>query len=579
MASPSVTAKAYPGVNYITWKVIPEAKSYEVYRSADGKSYTYTVVAVADNQASDVPSRAVYTPSTKGSASVKAVVPQAGLNVTEFTDSYSKNYFKKWADAESIAKNSTQVLVNAIQDGASVGSADGDFYATFPATAGFKYGVQFLKKSEYEATGKSTKATSFTSNYKENYTANYTNTTLSAGTYEAYLTIASVSNLYQSTLYDLGSIEVKDIGESSATGTPSATYLTSSSARISWTPAKLTATGDYTATTNYKVYRASVADNYTALTALTGSVVAGTADSTSTSTTSISKVYYIDDTSITDNTVIYKYYVVHTDGTYYASEAKEAELTAYASSVTDVSSLSFDVEKIVIGTDNLTNDIKVSMTKDHEEQTLALSWVNLGVDPVIANAEIAESAFAALTLENENTFEDSYIAYKKDAENGTYLIKLVVSEDGYKDAVLYETLTITDPIVSTDYLTVSAALDGTSKTAVKVTVVEQAFRANGDTSTDVIGNYTYALYKVTTTTDYVSTYSYNVTVKTEKVKDLSLSAGDGTTYTSKEYFQVSDDTITQSTAKTSVSVVYYVVKTHTASKAEEVATSSSLTSY
>ena len=101
--APRVTAKAYPGVNYISWEPVTSAQGYKIYRVqdgdssvlrnvasdvtcyadiassdhilADGKEYKYIVEAVSDT---DPASREVYVKNSQGSASVKAIVPAAG---------------------------------------------------------------------------------------------------------------------------------------------------------------------------------------------------------------------------------------------------------------------------------------------------------------------------------------------------------------------------------------------------------------------------------------------------------------------------------------------------------------------
>ena len=252
VGSPSVKAKAYPGVNYIEWTAVPQAAHYELYRTADGETnsallldtsatgdtgklayadvakadlaladgvtYKYTVFAiganVGANTAASGASRAVYLKSSQGSATVKAIVPTLATDLAKFTDlkvNTYKDYLAKFA------KISDPVIVN------------GKFSTQFKATAGLKYAIQFLKadwitnKISYanakdaEAAGVSI---TWKDNYKENFLANLEGMTKESGKFTAYLTIASVSDLYNtSVVQDLGTIEVKDIGEKSGNAT------------------------------------------------------------------------------------------------------------------------------------------------------------------------------------------------------------------------------------------------------------------------------------------------------------------------------------------------------------------------
>ena len=43
LKTPSVTAKAYPGVNLVSWDVVPGAEKYEVYRYETGMLQTRTL--------------------------------------------------------------------------------------------------------------------------------------------------------------------------------------------------------------------------------------------------------------------------------------------------------------------------------------------------------------------------------------------------------------------------------------------------------------------------------------------------------------------------------------------------------
>ena len=100
LKTPSVTAKAYPGVNLVSWDVVPGAEKYEVYRYETGKatdmdvvqtgvnvqyvdtdvqnnvSYTYEVMARGN-----VSTRKVVTfDSATGKATVTGIVPPASTS-------------------------------------------------------------------------------------------------------------------------------------------------------------------------------------------------------------------------------------------------------------------------------------------------------------------------------------------------------------------------------------------------------------------------------------------------------------------------------------------------------------------
>lgn len=149
LSTPSVTAKAYPGVNIVSWKPVSGAQSYNVciYEEGtfkkssivkdkcyfadsnlvDGKKYKYTVEAVGER---NMPARSVYvTNSSLGEASAKAIVPPAGTNALELA-TYEKGYD---ANAEKkMALTPEDVTVRQYKD---------SVYVSFPAKAYLKYGV------------------------------------------------------------------------------------------------------------------------------------------------------------------------------------------------------------------------------------------------------------------------------------------------------------------------------------------------------------------------------------------------------------------------------------------------------
>ena len=539
LASPSVSAKAYPGVNYITWEPIAGAESFELYRTtdgensstkiaavsgtqteyadiagsdhvlSDGKSYKYTVIAVSSSD----PSRSVYVKSSQASVSVTAIVPTAGTNVADFTDSYSKSYFKK-LDSTNLSKNVT------------VSATDGFVYAEYPATAGFKYGVTIFDAKEYEALGNDAVNNATTANYKADYKAEFKNASAitSAGNYVAVAKIDSVSTLYTPTYVKLGSVEVKNIGESSATSGTSAAWIAEKTARISWTPAKLKATGENTATTNYRVYRSSDADN--TWVSVEGSVVNGEKETTTAGTTTVASVYYIDDDTVEDNSIGYTYHVVHTvvhtDGTYYGTYTasdNEDSLAKFAYAQTGVPSVTANPHNN--DATGVADTIKIVATKNATDynQTLAISYVKLA-DDADGNAvkTYAADSFTSIDLANNNGETDSYTVYIKDAAAGTYLIKVTASETGKTDNTVYTLVTVDAADVSVNG--VYANFDKFTIDASEVKAVTIVDTEINDV-TDALSNYTYGLYKVVITA--TENYTNIVTVATTPVKeDISL---------------------------------------------------------
>lgn len=554
--APSVTAKAYPGVNYISWEPVTSAQGYTVYRVkdgvastlrtvksnvtsyadiadsthvlSDGKEYKYIVEAISDTD--PALSRAVYVKNSQGSATVKAIVPPSGSPAisAEPTSASGKDYIKKYYEK----------LVTKAAENVNFSVKNGKFYAEYPATAGFKYGINAAEKGKYDALGESSVlAPKFISNYKEDYKAEETKTVPSSGEFEIFLTVGSVSDLYKPVVLKIGSETVKDIGEASSISNVSAKYVAKKSVIVSWKPATLTATGKKSPVSNFKVYRSSDADS--SWTAISSEVKEGQAvGSTSAGPAAVSEGYYITDT-VEDDSIGYKYYVVHTDGTYYGSSYGQASLSGVTAAETDEPTLT--VSKFV-GNTSGAYTVKISSTKANEKQTLALSYVKLAEDAKDKVLEYILSDFTALELSNNNGYADSYINYIEKAAAGTYLVKLTASEEGKKDSSVYKIVIVSDAAVNTSSLSVSS--DGT-----KVTVTEGIAK---DSKTDSVANYTYTLYKVVSTTS--KDYLASVTVETKPLGKVELAYPAGeTAYCTKDIEDVKSK-------ETNVKTLYYVVK-------------------
>ena len=557
--APSVTAKAYPGVNYISWEPVTSAQGYTVYRVkdgvastlgtvesnvvsyadiastdhvlSDGKEYKYIVEAMSETD--PALSRAVYVKNSQGSATVKAIVPPAGSPAisAEPASASGKDYIKKYYEK----------LVTKAAENVTISIKNGNFYAEYPATAGFKYEISASVKGKYDALGG---AFDFLSkpfeNYKEDYKAEFNKPVPGSSEYEIRLKVSSVSDLYEPVVLLLGSLSAESIGESEAIKNVKAEYIASKTALVSWAPATLK-NGKNSPVANFKVYRTSDVDD--TWTAVSAEVKEGQkTDNVSGGTANISEGYYITDT-VEDDSISYTYYVVHTDGKLfgtYNETANSAKLSKVTLTKTDAPALT--VSTFVGSTAGIANTIKITSTIGNEKQTLALSYVKLTEDADGKSVEYITSDFTAIELANNNGYADSYINYIKDAPAGTYLVKLTASENGKKENSVYETVIVSPAEALGSSLEVSS--DGT-----KVTVTENIAK---DSKVDSVSNYKYTLYKVVSTAN--KDYSDSVSVVTTNLGEVALAYPTGvTSYCEKE---IPD---TKST-ELNVTTLYYVVK-------------------
>lgn len=556
--APRVTAKAYPGVNYISWEPVTSAQGYKIYRVldgdssklrsvasdvtcyadiasddhilSDGKVYKYIVEAISK---SDPASREVYAKNSQGSASVKAIVPTAGSKAisAEPASASGKDYIKKYYEK----------LVTKAAENVTLSIENGNFYAEYPATAGFKYEISASVKGMYDALGGDVPFYSPFENYKEDYKAELNVPVTGFSEHEIRLKVSSVSKLYEPVVVLLGSLSAESIGESESIKNVKAEYIASKTALVSWTPATLK-NGKNSPVANFKVYRTSDVDaTWTAVSAevkegqKTDNVIGGTAK--------ISEGYYITDT-VEDDSISYTYYVVHTDGKLFGKYS-ESDNSAKLSKVTLTKTVdpTLTVSTFIESTAGIENTIKITSTKGNEKQTLALSYVKLAEDADGGDAvEYITSDFTALELANNDGYADSYINYIKDAPAGTYLVKLTASENGKKENSVYKTVIVSPAEALGSTLTVAS--DGT-----KVTVREYIAK---DSKLDSVGNYTYTLYKVVSTAN--KDYSGSVSVVTTNLGGVALAYPVGVTdHCEKE---IPD---TKST-ELNVTTLYYVVK-------------------
>lgn len=555
--APRVTAKAYPGVNYISWEPVTSAQGYKIYRVldgdssklrsvasdvtcyadiasddhilSDGKVYKYIVEAISK---SDPASREVYAKNSQGSASVKAIVPTAGSKAisAEPASASGKDYIKKYYEK----------LVTKVAENVTLSIENGNFYAEYPATAGFKYEISASVKGMYDALGGDVPFYSPFENYKEDYKAELNVPVTGFSEHEIRLKVSSVSKLYEPVVVLLGSLSAESIGESESIKNVKAEYIASKTAVVSWAPATLK-DGKNSPVANFKVYRTSdVDDTWTAVSAevkegqKTNNVSGGTAN--------ISEGYYITDT-VEDDSISYTYYVVHTDGKLFGKYS-ESDNSAKLSKVTLTKTVdpTLTVSTFIESTAGIENTIKITSTKGNEKQTLALSYVKLAEDADRDAVEYITSDFTALELANNDGYADSYINYIKDAPAGTYLVKLTASEKGKKENSVYKTVIVSP--AKADKSTLSVASDGT-----KVTVREYIAK---DSKIDSVANYKYTLYKVVSTKS--NDYSDSVTVVTTSLGDVALAYPTGVTnYCEKEIEN-------KSSAEPHITTLYYVVK-------------------
>lgn len=161
LETPSVTAKAYPGVNVVSWKPVTGANGYNVTvyeegtfkRNVDsgnfftdtelvnGKTYTYYVEAKSTTNPGTF-TRGVYATNSRGEASVTAIVPPAGTKSLELP-AYESGY--DGTNTKTVPENDNWVVKPS---NITVAVADGKVSVNFPMKAYLKYGIKVYNYDE-----------------------------------------------------------------------------------------------------------------------------------------------------------------------------------------------------------------------------------------------------------------------------------------------------------------------------------------------------------------------------------------------------------------------------------------------
>ena len=425
--APSVSGKAYYGFNFIYWDAVASAKTYALYRDgaylktvtadasgatnyyydasvADGVSYKYEVIAIADNS-TGLPSRAIYVKSSKGTVSLTGNVPTQ----TEFT-----NAAKSALSVDSTGLSSKITFEEA---------ADGYICVTFPAKAWLTYTVYSVDQGNVtdftDPLAIANVADVFTSTSlavadlkNESFDAHVT-LAPSAGTKEIYIVAKARSALLSSSLEPVNALSkttvtIAKIDEATASSGVTANWTDESAltARIYWTPAT-TSAGTADATTSFVVYRKTTAVTGTELTKLSATVTEGK-----------SGLYYIDDT-LPSGANATTYYVVHTVGTRYgtlASGTLAKVTTNYAPKATGVSYALVDLDS-----DGKANDFVVTIQVDNDE-TLTLAYTS--ADSAAAAEALAKTEEGtAVDLPDFYTETTSSTSSDKKAKVYTVIVK------------------------------------------------------------------------------------------------------------------------------------------------------------
>ena len=533
LGTPSVTAKAYPGINIVSWQPVPNAFKYELYRYETGNvtdsanlvkvvtasaaladglyyedtddlqnkvSYTYKVLAVGGNLSDHTSARDVIAKdSNAGSATVTAIVPPvatSALNLAAYESGYDGSKTKELSDSEK--KN---YLLTA--DSTDIYSLKAELAAAIRAKAYLEYDIMLSAGDKYSldtvwtsslAPATSTPATSLASTIVNNTVLPITGSVTAAGDYTVYVKAKAKSPYYigdKDDIVKIGTVTYDVLEAKEAPTIKTAKYTDNGKTiRVIFTPVTL-ADGKKTTVENYVVYRTAKA--YGGYTKASGSVTASDSDTT----------FFVDDT-IENNAQDYTYVVVLTDGTKYGKTSVTEDVGAYTPSFVADGSVKGSVYSK--DSDGIENDVKWTITAGTVDTKVDAAYLltkdaNYTGTPVAADFDKTTK----LTLVTENAKDGkTYYAYTPNLSKGKAYVLAVFSRDGYETkSVVSDAVAVTgEPSLSEPTLAVSV-YDNTVTAASTVTPTKNDVIINVTdeikTDSDTISNYTYKLYRTKST--------------------------------------------------------------------------------
>ncbi len=549
LAGVNVTAKAYPGVNIVSWYPVASANSYELRIYENGVQVQSTVPFAADSaliyedtvgeinngvtreyvvlaiSATD-PGRAVYAKSSSGKASCKCIMPPAGTLSLELP-AYENGYdgtVKTVPETDKFVLSASNISVAV--------DKFGQLTYQFPVKAYLTYAVDIDKGNYVQTTTDFSASTLISDEYTNNTIYTDMTPVTTAGTYRVGIIAIPRNGLYgvSSRIQSEQFVTVPSLGVEAGTFTSSSWADNGKTVRVIWKPTTLT-DGTIAPASYYTVYRAVAGtEEYTKVSAGINSINAATT------------AYFVDD-SVADNTKNYKYIVVCTDGTSYATTVLSGTVDKYTQTACTIEKITAAASSYDT-TDNNANDFITwtIMLDDVDTANPKCTATEIkGVYLLEKDANWTGTVYAAdfdmtkplaySSTDNENG--KVFKVYTDNVAIGKAYLLVVASApdlaDGYLISSAY-TVKVAD--ISGANLKVNAdTIDNTLNNANISTVtpvLNDIIVGLSDVipaGTDSINNYTYTLYKAVGTSSVdigAGKVTFASTTDWEKVQDVTM---------------------------------------------------------
>lgn len=535
LEKPQVSAKAYPGMNFVSWEPVANANGYVLYKYEDNNfksssSLSYTDLSYKDTDIKDgalysyfveaesktSTGRSISTENTRSDkVSVKGIVPPSDvttLNLYAYEDYGSKESPKGNKDFVVTSSN-IKISKDELKESEKLS-------ISFPGKAYLTYNLgyttidnQFDVQNPYI----------ITSNIRDNSTNDkifyYDYTVTAPGIYKAVIRVNSENSLFGSSPVVISDESVTIERLNGTGGTISSASYTDLGKTVRVVFNKYVLNGSSVPESYYKVYRCEA-----------GSYLYEPVSGTIAATDSSKATYFADDT-VPDSTKQYEYRVVVTDGTLIDYSSKTVSpYSLAAQSMTTVSGVKSSEDNDAVSND-ITWTIKLPSNDVVITGVYALEKSANYTGTVVA-ADFDRTSSLETTSGTDTTGKIFYVYTKNHTAGNKVYLLVTTSQENKKDGEWLSSAVTTsiDPI-SAPVISV-AAYDSTITTAtpsyeekVKDDVIVNVKDILTD---DDISNYTYTLYKTKSTVESDTTsITWDFTTSNwEKVTDLTMSKND-----------------------------------------------------
>ena len=536
LEKPQVSAKAYPGMNFVSWEPVANANGYVLYKYEDNNfksssSLSYTTLSYKDTDIKDgalysyfveaesktSTGRSISTENTRSDkVSVKGIVPPSDvttLNLYAYEDYGSKESPKGNKDFVVTSSN-IKISKDELKE-------SGKLSISFPGKAYLTYNLSYTNiDNKFDVLNT---YSPITSNIRDNSTNDkifyYDYTVTAPGIYKAVIRVNSENSLFGSSP-DVVSDESVTIEKLNGTGgTISTASYTDLGKTVRVVFNKYVLNGSSVPESYYKVYRCEA-----------GSYLYEPVSGTIAATDSSKATYFADDT-VPDSTKEYEYRVVVTDG----------NSIAYDSETVSPYSLAAQSKTIVSGVkssednDAVLNDITWTITLPSNDVVITGVYAlekSANYTGTVVAADFDRTSSLETTSGTDTTGKKFYVYTKNHTAGNKVYLLVTTSQENKKDgewlssAVTTSIKPISAPVISV------AAYDSTITTATpsyEEKVKDDVIVNVEDTITyDDISYYTYTLYKTKSTVESDTTsITWDFTTSNwEKVTDLTMSKND-----------------------------------------------------